>query len=69
MPISRNTIKRLVKRHFGVSITDKGADRLAGMLEKEARKMATFAVENAKSNNRDKIVRKDIDEYVINHLE
>lgn len=63
--ISRATIKELVKVRFGVSITDDGADEIAEILEKEAQRISSFAVENAKKQNRGKVTKSDISEYTI----
>lgn len=63
--IPRAAIKKLVKSYFDVNITDRGADALARMLEKEAEKISRFAVENAKRENGGKVTRKDISKYII----
>lgn len=59
--ISRASIKKLVKKHFNVNITDNGADELARILEAEAKKIASFAVNSGKG----KVTRKDIHDYMI----
>lgn len=63
--ISRDAIKRLIKRHFEVSVTDGGADEIAKILEGEAERIASYAVKSAKKNSRDKVTKKDIKDYVI----
>ena len=63
--ISRNSIKKLVKEHFSVGITDGGADELAFILENEAKRISSFAVDNAKKCSRGKVTKKDIVDYVI----
>lgn len=63
--ISRDSIKKLVKDQFKVSITDGGAEAIASILEGEAKKISDFAVRNAKSNSRDKVTKTDIVDYVI----
>ncbi len=63
--ISRSSIKALLKRKFGVNITESGADELARILEDEAKKIASAAVTNARKDKRDKVTRSDIKEYVI----
>jgi histone H3/H4 len=63
--ISRDSIKKLVKKHFAVSVTDGGADEIAKILEVEAERISSFAVKNAKKNRRDKVTKRDIKEYVI----
>ena len=63
--ISRDSIKKLIKKHFAVSVTDGGADEIAKILEVEAKRISDFAVKNAKRNRRDKVTNKDIREYVI----
>ena len=63
--ISRDSIKKLIKKHFAVSVTDGGADEIAKILEGEAKRISDFAVKNAEKNRRDKVTNKDIKEYVI----
>ncbi len=63
--ISRGSIKRLVKEHFSVGITDGGADELAFILENEAKRISSFAVDNAKRSSRGKVTKKDIVDYAI----
>ena len=63
--ISRSSIKKLIKRHFDVSITNGGAEEIAKILEGEAKNISSFAVKNAKKNSRDKVTKKDIHDYVI----
>ena len=63
--ISRAAIKKLVKKHFKVNITDGGADELAKILEDEAKIISGHAVKCAKSNKRDSVTEKDIHDYVI----
>lgn len=63
--ISRASIKKLVKKHFDVSITDGGAEEIAKILESEAETISKFAVGNAKKNSRDRVTKKDIRDYVI----
>ena len=63
--ISRTSIKKLVKKHYGVGITAGGADEIAKILEVEAQKISSYAVKNAKKNSRDKVTKKDINDYVI----
>ena len=63
--ISRAAIKRLVKGHFGVNITDGGADELARILEDEAKVISGHAVKCAKNDKRDRVTEKDIHDYVI----
>ena len=63
--ISRESVKRLAKKHFGVSITNGGADEIACILEGEAKLISDFAVNNAKKNSRSKVTKKDIHDYMI----
>ncbi len=63
--IPRTAIKQLVKSYFNASITEGGADAMAKMLEQEAKRISSFAVDNAKKENRSKVTRKDISKYVI----
>ncbi len=63
--ISRDAIRKLVKKHFDVSVTAGGAEEIAKILENEAEKIASYAVKNAKKDSRDKVIKKDIKDYVI----
>jgi histone H3/H4 len=63
--IPRAAIKHLVKSYFDASITENGADAMAGILEKKAEEIAKFAVENAKKEKRVKVTKEDISKYVM----
>lgn len=63
--ISPKKIKNIVNRSFGVKITEKGAERIAEILENEAKKISSFAVQNAIKDKRGKVTKKDIRDYVI----
>jgi len=63
--ISRSSIKKLVKKHFAVNITEGGAEEIAKILEAQAQNISKFAVKNAKKNSRDKVTKKDINDYMI----
>jgi histone H3/H4 len=62
--ISKQTIKRMVKAN-GIAISDSAADALARMLEKKAKKIASYAVKRAKSRGRMSVLEEDIDTYGI----
>lgn len=63
--IPRAAIKQLVKSYFNASITERGADEMAKMLEAEAEKISKFAVENARKENRGRVTKRDISKYII----
>ena len=63
--IPRQAVKKLFNKYFGLQITDKGADALARVLEKKAKRISAFAVKNAKKDKRNKVTRKDIQEYIL----
>ncbi len=63
--IPKQAIKKMIKQKFGLQITEDAAGVLALMLEKKARKISEFAVGNAKKNKRGKVIKKDIEDYVI----
>ncbi len=63
--IPRQAIKEMVMRSFGLRITDDAAGTIASILEKKARKISLFAVKNAKRDKRNKVTKKDIEEYVM----
>ncbi len=62
--ISKQTIKRMVNRN-GIAISDSAADALARMLEKKAKKIASYAVKRAKASGRKSVLEDDIDTYRI----
>ncbi len=64
--ISRSSIKALIKKRFKATITRGGAEELARILESEAKRISSFAVQNAKKNKREKVTRSDIKDYMIN---
>ncbi len=63
--IPRASIKGLMKKFFGVNITDEGAAEMVRILEDEAKRISKYAVNNAKRVGREKVTKKDILEYVI----
>jgi histone H3/H4 len=62
--ISKQTIKRLVNKS-GIAISDSAADALARLLEKKAKKIASYAVKRAKDSGRKSVLEEDIDTYGI----
>jgi histone H3/H4 len=63
--IPKQAIKKLIRRYFKANISDDGAEALAKILERRAKKISRFAVGNAKRQNRDRVMKKDIEEYVL----
>ncbi|MDE1860272.1 MAG: hypothetical protein KGH72_00980 [Candidatus Micrarchaeota archaeon] len=63
--ISRKAVRELVKGSFGFNLTSEGADEIAGIIEKEAKRISAFAVQNAKKREGGKVTRSDIREYAI----
>ena len=63
--IPKQAIKKLIKNYFKVNISDDGAVALARILEKKAKRISKFAVKNAKREKRDRVTKKDIEEYVL----
>jgi histone H3/H4 len=63
--IPKQAIKKMVQEYFGLQITDDGAAAIARLLERRARKISKFAVKNAKKESREKVTKKDIQEYVL----
>jgi histone H3/H4 len=63
--IPRQAVKKIVKKYFGLQMTDDAAGAFAGLLEEKARRISTFAVKNAKKENRSKVTKKDIQDYVL----
>jgi len=65
--LSRESIKKLVKKYTNANITDDGADAIARLLEKKAREISSFAVKKAKEKKKDKITKEEINEYILKH--
>ncbi len=63
--IPKQAIKKLIKNYFKVNISDDGALALARILENKAKRISKFAVRNAKKEKRDRVTKKDIEEYVL----
>lgn len=63
--IPKQAVKKIFGKYFGLQITDDGADALARVLEKKAKRISAFAVSNAKKEKRNKITKKDIQDYVL----
>lgn len=63
--IPKQAIKKLIRKYFKVNISDDGAAALAGILEKKAKRISKFAVNNARREKRDRVTKKDIEEYVL----
>ncbi|MFP3278104.1 MAG: NFYB/HAP3 family transcription factor subunit [Candidatus Micrarchaeota archaeon] len=65
--LSRENIKKLVKKYTNANITDDGADAIAKLLEKKAREISSFAVRKAKEKKKDRITKEEINEYILKH--
>ncbi len=63
--IPAQTIKKIIKQDFGLQITDDAAVAFARVLGKKAEVISKFAVKNAKKEKRNKVTRKDIEDYVM----
>ena len=63
--IPKQAIKKLIKKYFKVNISDDGAVAIASILENKAKRISKFAVNNAKKEKRDRVTKKDIEEYVL----
>ena len=63
--IPKKSIKKMIQGSFGLQITDDAAGALAQLLERRARRISKFAVLNAKKEKRNKVTKKDIEEYVL----
>ena len=63
--IPKQAVKKLLKLHFGLKMTDDAAEALARILEKRAKKISKFAVRNAKKAKRVKVTKQDIEEFVL----
>ncbi len=66
MPLSRipkTSIKRLINSRGSVRLTDKAAESISTMLEAKARKIAKYALLEARKNGRKTILKEDIDAY------
>lgn len=61
--ISRTAIKRLVSNSSGVKLTDRAVESISVMLEKKAKKIASYAVAQAKKKGRNTILKEDVDMY------
>ncbi len=60
--ISKQAVKKLVKES-GVAISDSAAETLSIILEKKAKKIASYAVKRAKAHGRESVTEEDIDTY------
>jgi histone H3/H4 len=65
--LSRDSIKKLVKKYTNANITTDGAEAIAKLLEKKAREISSFAVRKAKEKKKDKITKDEIKEYILKH--
>jgi histone H3/H4 len=63
--IPKQAVKKIFNKYFGLQITEEGAGAIARLLEKKAKKISSFAVKNAKKDNRDKVTKKDIEDYIL----
>ncbi|MCL5440347.1 MAG: NFYB/HAP3 family transcription factor subunit [Candidatus Marsarchaeota archaeon] len=63
MSISRASIKKIIKDSQNLKMTDGAAEAIAAMLEEKAARIAKYAVERAKKNNRDAVLAEDVDSY------
>ncbi len=63
--IPKQAVKEIFGKYFGLQLTDDGADALARVLEKKAKSISEYAVKNAKKDKRNKVTKKDIQDYVL----
>ena len=63
--IPKQAIKRMMSQSFGLKITDEAAEALAAVLERKAKKISRFAVDSAKKDKRNKVTKKDIEDYIM----
>ena len=63
--IPKATIKGIVKMSNGAKLSDKAAEAIAAILEKKAMSIASYAVKNAKKNNRNVVLKEDIEDYAL----
>ena len=63
--IPKATIKGIVKMSNGAKLSDKAAEAIAAILEKKAMNIASYAVKNAKKNNRNVVLKEDIEDYAL----
>ena len=63
--ISKQTIKKIIKKYTKAKITNDGAEAIAALLEKKAKEISKYAVKSASSEKRSRIIKKDISSYVL----
>ncbi len=61
--IPKAAIKRLVNKSSTVKLTDRAAESISLILERKAKKIASYAVSEAKKKGRNTILKEDIDLY------
>ncbi len=61
--ISKAAIKKLVNASGGAVISDSAASAIAALLERKAKRIASYAVKRAKSKGREAVTAEDIDSY------
>ncbi len=61
--IPKIAIKRIVSRRGPVRLTDKAAESLSAILEGKARRIAKYAMAQARKDGRKTILKEDIDSY------
>ncbi len=64
--ISEQAVKGIIKKYAeveGISITDDAVKTMSDMLNRKAKEIAKFAVNNAKTQKREKVMKKDISAY------
>lgn len=66
--ISRTAVRQILQRSFNVKVTEKGAEKIAQILEREAGTISNFAVDNARREKRDKVTKNDIKQYRIRRM-
>ena len=63
MKISNSTIKKLVKERSNMAISDSAAEAIARLLEKKAKIIAKYAVQQAGKKGRKAVTAEDIASY------
>ena len=61
--IPKAAIKKIVNGRSGIVLTDRAAEALSAVLERKAKRIARYAVTQARRKGRKTILKEDIDTY------
>jgi histone H3/H4 len=65
--ISKASVRKIINNSSDIMITEKALEAISAILEREAKKIASYAVGQAKRHGRKSILKEDVEKYSIKY--